>query len=107
MCDENYYGNPEVPGGSCRQCNCNNNIDIAKAGNCDSHSGKCLQCLFNTEGENCEVCKTGYYGDAIHQTCTGTVHFIMIRNFIVCTYCKIKNDCILVTIYKCTMLFFL
>lgn len=72
MCDENYYGNPEVAGGSCRECNCSNNIDITRPGNCDPHTGKCLQCLFNTEGENCQVCKAGYYGDAIHQTCTGT-----------------------------------
>lgn len=75
LCDENYYGTPEVPGGSCRSCNCNNNVDITKSGNCDPHSGKCLQCLFNTEGENCEVCKTGFYGDAINQTCIGKVDF--------------------------------
>lgn len=73
MCDENYYGNPEVPGGVCQQCICNNNVDITKTGNCDPHSGKCMQCLFNTEGDNCEVCKTGFYGDAIHQTCTECV----------------------------------
>lgn len=71
MCDENYYGNPEVPGGSCRQCSCNNNVDITKAGNCDPHSGKCLQCLYNTEGDNCEVCKTGFYGDAFQPNCIG------------------------------------
>lgn len=71
MCDENYYGNPEVSGGSCQQCNCNNNVDRANLGNCDPHSGKCLKCLFNTEGENCEVCITGFFGDAIQQMCRG------------------------------------
>lgn len=71
MCDENYYGNPELPGGSCKECFCNNNVDVVKPGNCDHHTGKCMQCLFDTEGDNCEVCKTGFYGDAILQTCAG------------------------------------
>lgn len=84
MCDENYFGNPEVPGGMCRQCACNNNVDIAKAGNCDPHTGKCLQCLFNTEGDNCEVCKTGLFGDAIHQTCRGIVNIVKFSHNIVC-----------------------
>lgn len=76
ICDENYYGNPEVPGGSCQPCNCNKNVDITSLGNCDPHSGKCLRCLFNTEGENCEVCKTGFFGDAIQQMCSGK-HFLL------------------------------
>lgn len=76
ICDENYYGNPEVPGGSCQPCNCNNNVDITSLGNCDPHSGKCLRCLFNTEGENCEVCKTDFFGDAIQQMCSGK-HFLL------------------------------
>lgn len=83
MCDENYYGNPEVPGGSCRECNCNNNVDVLKPGNCDPSTGKCMQCLFNTEGNNCEVCKVGYYGDAIHQMCTGkTFLYFYITNIV-------------------------
>jgi len=83
MCDENYYGRPEDTGGSCQQCNCNNNVDITKAGNCDSHTGKCMQCLFDTEGDNCEMCRSGFYGDAILQTCSGKVHFIMVCNYFV------------------------
>uniref|UniRef100_A0A1B6DHB4 Laminin subunit beta-2 n=1 Tax=Clastoptera arizonana TaxID=38151 RepID=A0A1B6DHB4_9HEMI len=69
VCADNYYGNPEIVGGSCQACNCNNNIDIARPGNCDEHTGQCLQCLFNTEGYSCEVCKAGYYGDALQQSC--------------------------------------
>ncbi|XP_063219684.1 laminin subunit beta-1 isoform X2 [Bacillus rossius redtenbacheri] len=69
ICADNYFGNPDVPGGSCQPCNCNNNIDISRPGNCDIRSGKCLQCLFNTEGPNCEVCKANYYGVAQNQSC--------------------------------------
>ncbi|XP_011162425.1 laminin subunit beta-1 isoform X1 [Solenopsis invicta] len=68
-CAENYFGNPEVPGGSCQFCNCNNNTDLRRAGNCDPHTGHCLQCLFNTDGSTCEVCKAGFYGDALRQDC--------------------------------------
>lgn len=69
VCADNYFGNPEVPGGSCHACNCSKNIDISRPGNCDTRSGECLQCLFNTEGFNCQLCRAGYYGDAINQEC--------------------------------------
>lgn len=69
VCADNYFGNPEEIGGSCRACNCSNNMDISRPGNCDPHTGECLQCLFNTEGFNCERCKANYYGDAINQLC--------------------------------------
>ena len=58
-----------MPGGECQPCSCNNNIDISRPGNCDIKTGKCLQCLFNTEGDNCEQCKGGFYGDALNQMC--------------------------------------
>lgn len=73
VCADNYFGNPEEIGGSCRACNCSNNMDISRPGNCDPHTGQCLQCLFNTEGFNCEKCKANYYGDAINQLCRGKV----------------------------------
>ncbi|KAL1110575.1 hypothetical protein AAG570_008103, partial [Ranatra chinensis] len=69
VCADNYYGNPEEPGGRCRPCDCNNNIDITKPGNCDLHSGECLRCLFNTTGRNCELCEPHFYGDAVNQNC--------------------------------------
>ncbi|XP_014221334.1 laminin subunit beta-1 isoform X1 [Trichogramma pretiosum] len=68
-CADNYFGNPELPGGSCQSCECNNNTDLARPGNCDPYSGKCLQCLYNTDGFNCQVCKADYYGDALQQNC--------------------------------------
>ncbi|XP_050582063.1 laminin subunit beta-1 [Bombus affinis] len=68
-CAENYFGNPEVPGGSCESCNCNNNTDLRRPGNCDPETGRCLQCLYNTDGANCQICKAGFYGNALEQDC--------------------------------------
>ncbi|XP_033213933.1 laminin subunit beta-1 [Belonocnema kinseyi] len=68
-CAENYYGNPEVPGGSCSACDCSNNTDIYRPGNCDPHTGRCLQCLYNTAGPNCQICKPDYFGNALFKDC--------------------------------------
>ena len=70
VCADNYFGSPDEPGGTCQQCDCNNNIDISIPGNCDSRSGECQQCLFDSEGFNCEICKSNYYGDAVNQLCS-------------------------------------
>ncbi|KAK2718943.1 laminin subunit beta-1-like [Artemia franciscana] len=69
VCDDNYYGNPDTPGGRCQPCNCNGNIDLGRPGNCDAITGQCLQCLFNTDGFDCGVCQPGFYGDALNKTC--------------------------------------
>ncbi|XP_064483603.1 laminin subunit beta-1-like isoform X2 [Ornithodoros turicata] len=68
-CANNYYGEPNVPGGTCRRCECNGNIDDTMPGNCDARTGECLRCLYNTEGPHCERCKPGHYGDASQQQC--------------------------------------
>lgn len=73
VCDDNYYGNPEVPGGSCRPCNCNGQIDVLSPGNCDPHTGKCLKCLYETTGDHCEVCRPGFFRytpDRMCEECT-------------------------------------
>ena len=61
---DNYYGDP-VAAISCQACDCNGNIILNVAGNCDNTSGICLKCVNNTSGDYCEVCGAGYYGDAI------------------------------------------
>ncbi|GLV46313.1 LanB1 [Carabus blaptoides fortunei] len=70
VCADNYYGNPEVPGGTCQPCNCSNNVDVTRPGNCDPHTGKCLQCLFNTEGDHCEICMANYFRLVPEDVCT-------------------------------------
>lgn len=72
----NYYGDPRVPGGKCAPCECNNNIDLDDADSCDKKSGKCLKCLHGTDGDSCENCKAGYYGDALTYGCTGKNNYL-------------------------------
>ncbi|XP_055351401.1 laminin subunit beta-1-like [Paramacrobiotus metropolitanus] len=68
-CDEGFFGNPLVPGGTCSPCQCRGNIEPLAPGSCDPNTGQCLKCLFNTEGFHCERCKAGYFGDARRQNC--------------------------------------
>lgn len=71
VCSDNYYGNPEVPGGKCQPCECNNNIDLLKPGNCDPHTGICKQCLSHTTGDHCEICELGYFRLSKNLFCEG------------------------------------
>ena len=64
LCQENYYGDP-VNSIGCIPCDCNGNIALEEPGNCNTSSGVCLRCVGNTTGESCQVCATGFYGDAI------------------------------------------
>ena len=64
FCQQNYYGDP-VNYIGCIPCDCNGNIALEEPGNCDNVSGVCLRCVGNTAGESCQVCATGFYGDAI------------------------------------------
>lgn len=66
-CAENYFGDPVA--GTCKQCDCNGNIDYLVPGSCDTNTGECIKCRYNTDGFNCEHCKPGYYGDATQQNC--------------------------------------
>ncbi|KAK9751877.1 Laminin EGF domain [Popillia japonica] len=69
VCVDNYYGNPEVPGGSCNPCECNDKIDLLRPGNCDPHTGKCKQCLYETTGDHCEICKPSYFRNSPEEMC--------------------------------------
>uniref|UniRef100_A0A8C5LZ45 Laminin subunit beta 1 n=1 Tax=Leptobrachium leishanense TaxID=445787 RepID=A0A8C5LZ45_9ANUR len=72
-CDAGYFGNPEETGGVCQTCQCNNNIDMSDPLSCDKHSGQCIKCLHHTEGDSCNLCKLGYYGNAVLQTCRSCI----------------------------------
>ena len=66
ICDDGY--SISKSSGSnvvCDKCTCNSNIDENAIGNCDSVSGKCLKCIFNTTGDNCEKCLNSYWGNAL------------------------------------------
>uniref|UniRef100_A0A8C7Z8U8 Basement membrane-specific heparan sulfate proteoglycan core protein n=1 Tax=Oryzias sinensis TaxID=183150 RepID=A0A8C7Z8U8_9TELE len=64
-CSNGFYGQPDVPGGSCQPCNCNYNLDLSVPGSCDPITGQCLKCRQGYGGAACESCADGYYGDAI------------------------------------------
>lgn len=64
-CAPGYYGDPRKPGDYCKPCECSGNIDINEVGACDSVSGECLKCKNNTFGAACNICKPGFYGDAV------------------------------------------
>ncbi|KFD63486.1 hypothetical protein M514_06434 [Trichuris suis] len=68
-CMMNYWGNPNEVGGSCERCDCNGNIDFDVPNSCDHKSGRCLKCIYNTDGYQCENCMPGFYGDARTQSC--------------------------------------
>nr|XP_060613663.1 laminin subunit gamma-3 [Anolis sagrei ordinatus] len=68
LCDDGFFGDPLGQNGPlrpCQPCQCNGNVDPNAVGNCDSHSGRCLRCLHNTTGEQCQRCKEGFYGDPL------------------------------------------
>ncbi|KAL3869139.1 hypothetical protein ACJMK2_041856, partial [Sinanodonta woodiana] len=68
-CANGFFGFPLVPGNYCQPCSCNGNIDPDIPGSCDPQVGKCLICRSNTEGNQCQFCREGYYGTAINGDC--------------------------------------
>ncbi|XP_071081967.1 laminin subunit beta-1-like [Haliotis cracherodii] len=52
-CRVGFWGFPQ-----CRQCQCNGNADT-----CDNLDGRCIACKNFTDGQYCDRCMNGYYGD--------------------------------------------
>ncbi|KAM4634707.1 laminin subunit gamma-3 [Polymixia lowei] len=70
MCEDGYHGDPLGQSGPvrpCVRCNCNSNVDLNAIGICNHMTGRCLKCLGHTEGDHCERCQMGFYGDALNQ----------------------------------------
>uniref|UniRef100_A0A8C3J9R7 Laminin subunit beta-1 n=1 Tax=Calidris pygmaea TaxID=425635 RepID=A0A8C3J9R7_9CHAR len=83
-CASGFFGSPDEVGGACQPCQCNNNIDTTDPEACDKKTGMCMKCLYHTEGENCHLCKEGYYGSALQQDCRKCV----------CNYLgTVREDC--------------
>uniref|UniRef100_A0A8C7MMZ1 Laminin, gamma 3 n=1 Tax=Oncorhynchus kisutch TaxID=8019 RepID=A0A8C7MMZ1_ONCKI len=59
---------PPGPVQPCEKCDCNDNVDPNALGVCDHMTGCCLKCLGHTEGDHCQRCRHGYYGDALDRT---------------------------------------
>uniref|UniRef100_A0A8B9DLH3 Laminin subunit alpha-1 n=1 Tax=Anser cygnoides TaxID=8845 RepID=A0A8B9DLH3_ANSCY len=53
-CSLGYYGDPQLPGGSCHPCRCNPSGSVHV--NCDRATGKCL-CKQGVTGQLCEECE--------------------------------------------------
>ncbi|KAG9354246.1 hypothetical protein JZ751_012370, partial [Albula glossodonta] len=70
ICDDGFYGDPLGRNGiarPCTVCNCQGNVDPNAVGVCDHLTGRCLKCLYHTEGDHCQHCQQGYYGNALDQ----------------------------------------
>lgn len=69
----NHFGDPMVANGTCTSCleTCNYNIDMSVPDSCDPVDGTCTQCQYDTDGDNCELCANGFYGNAVEHTCVG------------------------------------
>ncbi|KAM7399997.1 hypothetical protein PAMA_004607 [Pampus argenteus] len=68
LCDDGFFGDPLGQNGpvrACRACKCSDNIDLNAVGNCNRETGKCLKCIYNTDGFFCDRCKDGFYGSAL------------------------------------------
>ncbi|XP_076436675.1 uncharacterized protein LOC143276144 [Babylonia areolata] len=61
MCAYGYYRHHKF----CVPCNCNNNHNRSNPRMCDIITGAC-NCMHNASGMDCELCRTGYTGDALH-----------------------------------------
>lgn len=70
VCADGHFGDPTGqfgPEKPCEECQCNGNVDPNAVGNCNRTTGECLKCIYNTAGEHCDKCLSGYFGDALDQ----------------------------------------
>lgn len=85
-CAVGYFGQPDVPEGSCTKCFCNENNDLEAEGSCDPVTGYCDNCFGHTSGEKCEICEDWYYGVATGtRNCMGKLYDWNVT-FFICFY---------------------
>ena len=92
-CQQNFFGTPVGGVRACQSCQpgCNNNLNLAVPNSCDSSTGACLICSNNAAGSRCEVCATGFFGDATQQNCNR-----------MSSQCRYVCVCVCVCAYECT-----
>ena len=105
-CQNGFFGDPtgNITGqpSMCSDCQCSGNIDPNDPLSCDALTGMCLRCLGNTNGNSCERCADGFYGDALTaKNCTGIYTALLL--FIVGNKCI--RDILLVTmqLFPCSL----
>ncbi|XP_056422497.1 laminin subunit alpha-2 isoform X2 [Hyla sarda] len=64
-CANGYFGQPLLPGGSCKPCQCNDNLDLSAPDCCNSETGACHICKPGVTGDFCNKCAEDYFGDAL------------------------------------------
>ncbi|KAI6646731.1 Laminin beta/gamma [Oopsacas minuta] len=64
-CSQGFYRPSLNPIDSCTPCECNGHTEL-----CDPITGTCQSCQDSTTGDNCEICVSGFYGDATLGTAT-------------------------------------
>lgn len=53
-------------GSRCQRCHCHGNSDPNLLfSECHNETGRCLSCWGHTDGDTCQRCAAGYYGDAV------------------------------------------
>lgn len=58
QCAEGHYRTSGNPADPCLPCQCN-----GLAQTCDQRTGVCINCTGNSEGDHCELCVPGYFGN--------------------------------------------
>lgn len=66
-CSIGFYGDPMKIGSSCKECQCNGNLNMKISNSCHPETGKCLNCTNNASGDHCELCKPWFYGGAVYK----------------------------------------
>ncbi|XP_078071724.1 laminin subunit alpha-3 [Mustelus asterias] len=64
-CGIGYYRERNFSLGRCVPCRCHGH-----SSKCEDLSGRCIDCKHNTEGDHCERCKSGFFGNAARGTCS-------------------------------------
>ncbi|XP_020325727.1 multiple epidermal growth factor-like domains protein 9 isoform X2 [Oncorhynchus kisutch] len=73
-CKAGFYSS----NGVCVTCDCSGNADpTGPAQLCHPDTGHCLSCTVNTTGPQCQLCASGFTGDALAHNCTRPARIVL------------------------------